>query len=411
MSDAVEKTNVSTNSIKVLLIEDNPGDARLVREMLSVADEEVYDVKWASRFETGLKILEREALDIIISDLYLPDSRGYDTLKQLLARTDNLPIIVMTGYDDEVEAVKAVKEGAQDYLVKGKVNTASLTCSIKLALESIKGINELKAMRKNQINNVGDQGSIAMAKSDTDEQLRSIKRPLNMIKSLLSTYHQFLQVVRSGAVSDAMIAQVEALESAINKDALFKEIIEKMQYNDQQKNSSNQFLAAVLKFYHPNGYKQQEVDLNTTIEKVVSKFRKSYSDRIRIEPSYENSMPSIFCYPDEFDQALLNLLLISHTNNNANLSNDSSFGENIILNVSQKNESAEIIINKKILNGKDDYYDTNVKNTVSNGVQESRFAICKFVIEEQHKGKLQFEERKNGEVNIIVNVPLAGNND
>ena len=141
MSDAVEKEKVSINTIKVLLIEDNPGDARLVREMLSVAEEQVYDVKWASRFEAGIKILEREALDIIISDLYLPDSRGYDTLRQLLARSDNLPIIIMTGYDDEVEAVKAVKEGASDYLVKGKVNTVSLTCSIKLALEKIKGIN------------------------------------------------------------------------------------------------------------------------------------------------------------------------------------------------------------------------------------------------------------------------------
>ena len=123
------------NKTKVLLVEDNPGDARLIREMLAEEKTTRFDLKCVDRLSSGLEHLEKGNIDAILLDLGLPDSQGLDTFTKLYDRAQGLPIIMMTGLDDEELAVKAVGMGAQDYLVKGQLDNRLLVRTIRYSIE------------------------------------------------------------------------------------------------------------------------------------------------------------------------------------------------------------------------------------------------------------------------------------
>lgn len=121
--------------IKILLIEDNSADARLIEELLKEARETEFELNQTKRLKKGLTLLEEREYDIILLDLSLPDSNGSATIKTTLKTSPKIPIIVLTGRNDEEFAVEAVKKGAQDYLVKGQFDGTTLIRSIKYAIE------------------------------------------------------------------------------------------------------------------------------------------------------------------------------------------------------------------------------------------------------------------------------------
>jgi len=121
--------------IRVLLVEDNPGDARLIREMLSEAGGASFQPECVDRLAAGIERVTSGGLDVVLLDLSLPDSSGLDTLHRMHAAAPEVPILVLTGYDDETVGVKAVQEGAQDYLVKGLVEGDLLVRAIRYAIE------------------------------------------------------------------------------------------------------------------------------------------------------------------------------------------------------------------------------------------------------------------------------------
>ncbi|MBN2444395.1 MAG: response regulator [Spirochaetales bacterium] len=127
--------NENSKTKIVLLIEDNKGDARLLEEMLYEAGEASFKLLCADRLETGLKYLKRGGIHLVLLDLGLPDSEGFGTFKKIYNSVPNIPIIVMTGMDDEKMAVDAVREGAQDYLVKGQVDGNLLFRAMRYAIE------------------------------------------------------------------------------------------------------------------------------------------------------------------------------------------------------------------------------------------------------------------------------------
>lgn len=115
---AVDDAGSAEDEINVLLIEDNPGDARLVKETLKEARDVVFNLIWVNRLTSGLKILAKGKTEVILSDLFLPDSRGMETIRVLKKHAPHTPIIAMTGYVDE-DGSQAVEEaGAKDYIVK-----------------------------------------------------------------------------------------------------------------------------------------------------------------------------------------------------------------------------------------------------------------------------------------------------
>jgi PAS domain S-box-containing protein len=126
---------VTKKSTKILLIEDNPGDARLVREALAEAGAALFELSWQKDLAKGLAHLKKNPVDAILLDLTLPDSAGFVTFEKVHAQVPQVAIILLTGSDDDVLAAQAVREGAQDYLVKGDASSSLLVRSIRYAIE------------------------------------------------------------------------------------------------------------------------------------------------------------------------------------------------------------------------------------------------------------------------------------
>ncbi len=120
--------------LRILLIEDNPGDAGLVREMLSGSQSVRFQVEWVQALLPGMVRLGRGEIDMVLLDLTLPDSQGLQTLTAIRSCAPNLPVVILTGLDDALFAHEAVRSGAQDYLVKGELQGAALARSLSHAM-------------------------------------------------------------------------------------------------------------------------------------------------------------------------------------------------------------------------------------------------------------------------------------
>lgn len=127
------------NLIQVLLIEDKFSDVELLQELLAQSRLSKFQIKWVRCLEKAIKLVTVERFDVILLDLTLPDSIGLDTLKKLQATLLDIPIVVLTDLDDEELAVEAVRQGAQDYLVKGQVTTELLVRSLRYGIERTLG--------------------------------------------------------------------------------------------------------------------------------------------------------------------------------------------------------------------------------------------------------------------------------
>ena len=123
------------NTIKVLLIEDNPGDVRLIKELLSEVREEVFELEWVNLMSLGVERLAQNEFDAVLLDLDLPDMQGKSTFRSIYAQNSHAPIVVLTGLDDDLLALWAVREGAQDYLIKGQVDSHLLARVLRHAIE------------------------------------------------------------------------------------------------------------------------------------------------------------------------------------------------------------------------------------------------------------------------------------
>jgi diguanylate cyclase (GGDEF)-like protein len=135
---------MDTKSIAVLLIEDDSNDALLIQRYLSNTRRGPYEVNHADRLRAGLDLLNRNSVDIVLLDLELPDAHGLSSFDQVHALVPHIPVIVMTGHDDDDVAVEAVQRGAQDFLTKGKVDGGLLQRAISYAIERNKLLTNLK---------------------------------------------------------------------------------------------------------------------------------------------------------------------------------------------------------------------------------------------------------------------------
>ncbi len=134
--------------LHVLLVEDNPGDADLIKELLSCSTPARYEIECMSRLAAALERVKSGRFDIILLDLGLPDSAGLDTVRAMRRQAANIPIVVLTGNDDEQTGIAAIKEGAQDYLVKGQIGEKLFVRLINYAIERKRGEDRIRQINE-----------------------------------------------------------------------------------------------------------------------------------------------------------------------------------------------------------------------------------------------------------------------
>ncbi|MBN9564835.1 MAG: hybrid sensor histidine kinase/response regulator [Alphaproteobacteria bacterium] len=159
--------------MKLFLIEDNPGDIRLIMEIFGRQDSDHFMV--AHSIDEGLSRIQESEPDILLLDLSLPDGHGVENVSRIKEHFPDLPVIVLTGLDDEKIALRALREGAQDYIVKGDLNFSGVRRSVFYAIERMRVEKQLRtALERAEVANHSKTAFLA----NMSHELRT---PLNAI--------------------------------------------------------------------------------------------------------------------------------------------------------------------------------------------------------------------------------------
>ena len=200
--------------IRILLVEDNPGDARLLREQLREASLH-FDLTHVDRLSEARESVARDGADIVLLDLSLPDGHGLETVRSMLEAAPEVPIIVLTGLDDETTAVQAVQAGAQDFLVKGQVEGGGLARAIRYARErkwlDLERVRLLASERE-------ARATAEAAVRGRDEVLRVVAHDLgNSMSAVLVTSTLLLRTLPEGAEGEKARRRVENIRSLVEQ--------------------------------------------------------------------------------------------------------------------------------------------------------------------------------------------------
>src|SRR5882724_8464532 len=182
----------------VLLIEDNPGDADLVRLRLVESKSDV-NISCVDRLADGLQAMSIAKPSVVLQDLNLPDSRGAETFRKVLNKVPDVPVVVLSGQDDEDLAVKAVHQGVQDYLVKGAFDSKQLSRALRYAVERQGLLTSLDISRKQQL-------------QFKDQFLSHVSHEL---RTPLTCIHQFVTILLDGLAGPVSDEQHEHLETIL----------------------------------------------------------------------------------------------------------------------------------------------------------------------------------------------------
>ena len=173
---------MSNDLIRVLLVEDDLGDADLICELLELIDSTHFQVTQSRRLKDALQHLFQESSDVVLLDLSLPDSHGLATVSQVYTQVPTTPIVILSGLEDESLAIEALQKGAQDYLVKGQVDSSLLLRAIRYAIERTK-IRQLLNQKEKQLQIVNENLERRVEERTADlkqanEQLRILEAQL-----------------------------------------------------------------------------------------------------------------------------------------------------------------------------------------------------------------------------------------
>lgn len=280
-------------TIRILLVEDNPGDARLIRELLREAGAGASGVEMdhVERLEdAAIRMAERPA-DVVLLDLSLPDAHGMETVTRMLEAAPEAPIIVLTGLDDEATAVRAVQAGAQDYLVKGDVDGALLLRAMRYARE--RKLLERERARLLQ----GEKEARATAEAAVrgrDEVLRVVSHDLgNSLSAVQVTTKVLLQRLSGSDPSDPVRQGLQNIRS----------LAEQMQHLRQDLLDVAMLEAGRLSM------DQRPVRADELVEVTAERYRALAAEKeVGIELRVSQGLGEVMGDPERLAQVLVNLV-------------------------------------------------------------------------------------------------------
>jgi signal transduction histidine kinase len=207
---SMKDTVAEKKPLQVLLVEDNAGDARLLREMFSKETAGSFTLTHLTRMSEAEKHLARGGVDIVLLDMGLPDGHGLETLRRARAAAPDVVMIVLTGLEDEVLAAEAIKEGAQDYLIKGQIENRALPRALRHAMDCHRMQAETDAMRAHQL-------------QLKDEFLSHVSHEL---RSPLTSIYSFTTIIADGLAGEPNPQQNEYLQIILRNVRQLQSMIE-----------------------------------------------------------------------------------------------------------------------------------------------------------------------------------------
>ena len=264
---------------RVLLIEDNPGDADLVRLRL-VEGNALAQVECVSRLSEGLASLSKETPSLVLLDLNLPDSHGADTFRRVMEKAPGVPVVVLSGQDDEALAIKAVHSGVQDYLIKGDITSKHLDRAIRYAVER-----------------QGLQRSLDMARKQQIEfKNQFLSHVSHELRTPLTCIHQYVTILLDGLAGPVAPEQAghlkTVLKSANQLHAMIRDLLEATRAESGKMRVEPRCIA-----------------MGPLIQQAVAMMKPTAQEkRIGLEVGLDHRVPLVYADPDRILEVLINLI-------------------------------------------------------------------------------------------------------
>jgi signal transduction histidine kinase len=203
-------TSVEKKALRVLLVEDNAGDARLLRELYSKESAGSFELTHKTRMSEAEAYLARGGVDVVLLDMGLPDGQGIENLRRARAAAPDVVMMVLTGLDDEGLAAEAIKEGAQDYLIKGQIENRALPRALRHAMDRQRMQAESDRMRSLQL------------------QLRDdfLSHVSHELRSPLTSIYSFTTIVADGLAGETSPQQGDCLQIVLRNVRQLQAMIE-----------------------------------------------------------------------------------------------------------------------------------------------------------------------------------------
>lgn len=265
---------------RIILVEDNPGDARLVQLALAEAIRTPLAVEHVTRLDAALDLLGGPAPDALLLDLSLPDSTGLDTVTRVRRAAPHVPIIVLTGREDEAFADEVIRSGAQDYLVKGQVEGTSVSRAIRYAVERHRVLEELDRVRQEQV----------------ELRDRFLSHVSHELRGPLAAVCQFVSNVKEGALGPVSERQSDHLDRALGNARQLKSMIGELLEVSRARSQQLQIAP-------------ERMEIGATAAEALAAVRAQAGERgIALELELEADLPAVFADPRRVRQVLDDLL-------------------------------------------------------------------------------------------------------
>ncbi|YAF94424.1 MAG: ATP-binding protein [Nodularia sp. CChRGM 3473] len=384
--------------IHILLVEDSPTDARLLRQIFLRTDQENWRMTHVERLYEAINASQEDLksgdsqienhkqrrFDVVLLDLSLPDSTGLDTLKEYRAAVPNVPVVVLTGLDDEELALQALAEGAQDYLVKDQITIQLLMRAVRYALEREEILNKLRESE--------ERSRQALLKEQELNELKS-----NFVAMVSHEFRNPMTTIRTA---------LEIIE--YNNDKLTDE--QRTKYFDRVQNAIKQMLQLLDEILFLSKteaakleYKPALLNLANFCSELTEIFQFGAGNQHIITFTYQGE-----CSPAYMDEDLLNCIFTNLLSNAIKYSPEQSniqfdlICQHGIATFSVKDQGRGIPLKDQPNLFQTFYRASNVHRVQGTGLG---LAIVKQCVD-IHGGEIQIESQQNKGTTVIVTLPL-----
>jgi sigma-B regulation protein RsbU (phosphoserine phosphatase) len=265
--------------VHILLIEDNPGDADLVRLRL-VESKSAVQVNCVPRLSDALACLDLDTPALVLLDLNLPDSHGAETFRRIMQKAPNVPVVILSGQDDEALANKAVHLGVQDYLVKGDVTSKQLERALRYAVERQGLLRALDITRKQQL----------------EFKNRFLSHVSHELRTPLTCIHQYVTLLLDGLAGPVAPQQMDHLKIVLRSvnqlHAMIRDLLEATRAD-----------SGTLRI------ESRCIDIGELIRQCVAMMRPTAAEkRVAMEVTVDPAIPLVYADPDRALEVFINLI-------------------------------------------------------------------------------------------------------
>ena len=263
---------------QVLLIEDNPGDADLIRLRL-IESRTQLDVSCVNRLSEGLASIESTPPSVVLLDLNLPDSQGSETFRKVLEKAPGVPVVILSGKEDEALAMKAIHQGVQDYLIKADLTSRTLERSLRYAVERQAVLRSLDMSRKQQI----------------EFKNQFLSHVSHELRTPLTCIHQYASLLfdgLSGPISPEQRDHLQTILKSVNQlHAMIRDLLEATRAESGKLRIEPRCLALV-----------------ELVRQAIAMIRPmALEKRITVELEGDSHAPLVYADPDRVLEVLINL--------------------------------------------------------------------------------------------------------